>query len=54
MVDRVRIKTAVDVEGIVIGKVGFLREAEALEFTLEDGQVVGDVVADDDGFAGKV
>ena len=53
MVDQVRIKTAVDVKGIVIGKVCPFGNAQALEFAVEDGQVIGDVVADDDGVFGK-
>ena len=53
MVEQGRVKSAVDVEGIVVGKVGTFGNAEALQFALEDGQVIGDVVADDDGIFGK-
>ena len=54
MITQGGIKAAVDIEGIVIRKVGPFRHAQSLQFALEDGQVIGYVVADDDSVFGKV
>lgn len=54
MIDEIGIEAAVYVQRVVIGEVTAFGHAQALEFAVQDGQVVGDVVADDDGAVGKV
>ena len=54
MVDKIGIEAAVYVQRVVIGEVTAFGHAQALELAVQDGQVIRDVVADDDGISGKV
>ena len=54
MVDKIGIEAAVYVQRVVIGEVTAFGHVQALELAVQDGQVIRDVVADDDGISGKV
>ncbi len=53
VVDELGIEAAVDVERVVIGKIGVSLKAQALQLAVQDGQVIGNIVTDDDRILGK-